>query len=71
MKEREESLVVYLANGATLYFEQVTNVLVSEYGALQFMYVGKQSGKLRDASFNLDVIAGYAVSVDPEEVLTK
>ncbi len=60
-EDRKKTLVLWFANGETAYFTDVSALLESE-GSIGFRYFGKETQTTRDAVFNRDVLAGYAVS---------
>ena len=61
MDEDEQTLVIWFRDGGTAYFSKVTALLESQH-EVGFRYFGKETQTSRDAIFNRDVIAGYAVS---------
>lgn len=60
-------LTLYLENGKTLRFENVTNIKQDSYitGMVTFKYISASDGKKKIASFGLNSLIG--ISVDKED----
>nr|DAU87922.1 MAG TPA: hypothetical protein [Caudoviricetes sp.] len=60
-------LTLYLENGKTLRFENVTNIKQDSYitGMVTFKYISASDGKKKIASFSLNSLIG--ISVDKED----
>ena len=58
----DRSMVIWFRDGNTAYFTQVTEFLESK-GEVSFSYFGKETQVHRNAIFNREVIAGYALEV--------
>ena len=55
-----DTLVIWLKNGQTLYFNNVRELWETS-DKLAFAYYGMETQVRREANFKLDCIAGYAV----------
>lgn len=62
-EDKGDTLVVWLKNGKTLYFNGVRE-LWGTSDKLAFAYYGMETQVRREAHFRLDSIAGYAVEED-------
>ena len=62
-KNYDDTLVIWLKNGKTLYFNKVRD-LWEKSDKLEFTYFGMETQVRREANFKLDCIAGYAVEED-------
>lgn len=60
-------LTLYLENGKTLRFENVTNIKQDSYitGMVTFKYISASDGKKKSASFSLNSVIG--ISIDKED----
>ena len=60
-------LTLYLENGKTLRFENVTNIKQDSYitGMVTFKYINASDGKKKSASFSLNSVIG--ISTDNED----
>lgn len=60
-------LTLFLENGKTLRFENVTNIKQDSYitGMVTFKYISASDGKKKIASFSLNSLIG--ISVDKED----
>ena len=60
-------LTLYLENGKTLRFENVTNIKQDSYitGMVTFKYISASDGKKKSASFSLNSVIG--ASTDKED----
>lgn len=60
-------LTLYLENGKTLRFENVTNIKQDSYitGMVTFKYISASDGKKKSASFSFNSLIG--LSVDKED----
>ena len=64
-------LTLYLENGKTLRFENVTNIKQDSYitGMVTFKYISASDGKKKSASFSLNSVIG--ISTDKEDFNVK
>lgn len=60
-------LIIFLKNGNTLKFEDVTNIKLDSYvtSMVTFNYVSASDGKKKKASFTFNSVIG--ISVDEED----
>ena len=60
-------LTLYLENGKTLRFENVTNIKQDSYitSMVEFKYISASDGKKKRASFSLNSVIG--ISTDKED----
>lgn len=63
-------LTLYLENGKTLRFENVTNIKQDSYitGMVTFKYISASDGKKKIASFSLNSLIGISVDKDDFDV---
>ncbi|HFR3342689.1 TPA: hypothetical protein ACHWCH_001128, partial [Streptococcus suis] len=62
-RKMEKQIIIFLKNGETLLFQDVSNVDVTdEYVA--FDYFGKSTNQEKSGAFYFDNIAGWSVSAD-------
>lgn len=61
MPEDELTLAIWFRNGETAYFTGVED-FGSFSSTIEFRYFGKETQITRDAVFNRNVIAGFAIS---------
>ena len=62
-KKMEKQIIIFLKNGETLLFQDVSNVDVTdEY--IAFDYFGKSTNQEKSGAFFFDNIAGWSASAD-------